>query len=133
MRDMCIAVCAIGLVAVSAYSALAQPEGRSGKLSGWNEVVPRVNLLPQHVYDELELTDDQVRQLYDLEEEAQKTLLKILTDDQKQKLRNVPLLPPSHRAPLRNFQYDRMLPVKPQVKQRNTAPRTTHGLFRSPD
>jgi Spy/CpxP family protein refolding chaperone len=43
-------------------------------------------LMPEHLRDELDLTDDQEKQLTDLEREVKGRLLKILTAEQKQKL-----------------------------------------------
>jgi hypothetical protein len=46
-------------------------------------------VLPPHLRDALELTDEQEQQLDDLEKEVKERLLKILTPQQKKKLREL--------------------------------------------
>ena len=54
-------------------------------------------IIPPPVQDELRLTDDQQKQLAELEKEVKDRILKILTEDQKKKLKDFRFGPPPPR------------------------------------
>ena len=77
---------AVGLWALTADS---QPPGGKGKGKGGKKGPPPFQVgkvLPPYIRDGLDLSEDQEKQLADLEKEVRQRLLKILTAEQKEKL-----------------------------------------------
>jgi hypothetical protein len=105
-RLTCGVLAFAALAAWAATTGVAQPpEGRGGRGSdrpggsrGAGGAPPRFELgqvLPPFVRDRLELTEDQEEQLKALEKEVRAKLEKILTPEQRKKLRSVrPPMPP---------------------------------------
>jgi hypothetical protein len=65
------------------------PGGRFGGPGGFGGPPPVGQVLPPFVRDMLEVTDDQKKQLDELQKEVDAKLAKILTDDQRKRLREM--------------------------------------------
>jgi hypothetical protein len=106
---------ALGAIGLAVYTALAQPPageirtrqapppGRYGGRPGGPP--PRWELgklMPPHIQDELNLTEEQQKQLQDLEKEVRDRVMKMLTSEQKDKLKKLerrgPGEPPDRRG-----------------------------------
>ncbi len=104
MSKLWVGGLALGVMLVSLVMVAAQPPEGKGRGPGRNDGPPPGGpggppdgppgpprwvpgrLMPERVRDELELTDEQEKQLTDLEKEVKERLLKLLTADQKKKL-----------------------------------------------
>ena len=129
MTKLCVGGLALGAVLLSLVMVAAQPPDGKGRGPGKNDApspggpggpppdrppgpppgrfVPG-RLLPERIRDELDLTDEQQKQLTDLEKEVKERLLKNLTAEQKKKLDELrkrgpgappPPPPPEREAP----------------------------------
>lgn len=105
MTKLWVGGLALGVMLVSLVVVAAQPPEGKGRGPGRNDGPPPGGpggpppdgppgpprwvpgrLMPERIRDELELTDEQEKQLNDLEKEVKERLLKLLTADQKKKL-----------------------------------------------
>ena len=92
MSKQTIGFFSVGALAVFVMTALAQPPegrdkdpGKKGPPPAW---APG-KIVPPHVRDMLELTDEQEKQIGDLEKEVRAKLLKIFTGEQVQRLQDM--------------------------------------------
>lgn len=127
MRALFMALSSASLIAAGTYTGLAQPSGSQEAPSDQPDAPaltafaddaspdaappagpkerparpPRVHVLPPHAMDVLDLTDDQERQIQELEREARGKLAKILTPEQQKQLQEMrpPGPPPPHGSP----------------------------------
>ena len=116
MRHVWMLWLALGVLALTASAALAQPprdrDQRGGPPPrpfgpGPHESGPREGgpwepgkIVPPHVIERLKLTAEQRKQLIDLETEVKDKILKLLTDEQKQQLETMkPSGPPDDQPP----------------------------------
>jgi hypothetical protein len=115
MKRLCVGVLGLGTIIVFAAAALSQGPPPKDKGPGKpGEPPPRRpdgppggppprfelgRVLPPHLRDELDLTDEQEKQLDELEKEVKERLLKILTAEQKKKLRDLRRTPPPPPPP----------------------------------
>jgi hypothetical protein len=93
---LAFAVMAIGMCALTASSQPPEGKGGPGGKKGGPPGFELGKLLPPFVRDELELTDDQEKQIVALEQEVKQKLEKILTAEQKKKAASArpPMGPP---------------------------------------
>jgi hypothetical protein len=100
MTKHMIGVFTLGALAVFVMTALAQPPEGRDKGPGKKGPPPYEKkgppppfepgkILPPHVRDTLELSEDQEKQIGDLEKEVRTKLLRILTDEQKDRLQEM--------------------------------------------
>jgi hypothetical protein len=94
MKKSIIAMLALGALSIVFITGMAQPPGEKGpkkgpppdkKGPGWEPG----KIIPPHVRDVLDLTEDQERKISALEDEVRLKLLKIFTDEQKQRLKEL--------------------------------------------
>src|SRR5436190_52189 len=96
MRTWQMGLYSVGLVAVFLTVVSAQPPGKGDKGGGGKGGRQRegqgppggVHVIPPFVRDNLNLTDDQQKQIADLEKETTERLMKILTPDQQKQFRD---------------------------------------------
>ena len=91
MKKSVIAMFAVGALSVVFLTGMAQPQdekgpkkGPPGEKKGWEPG----KIIPPHVRDILELSEEQERKIADLEKEVRSKLLKIFTEEQQQRLRD---------------------------------------------
>jgi hypothetical protein len=88
MLKTIVAAFAIGTFGALFVTGMEQPEGK-GKgpkdKKGWEPG----KIIPPHVRDALDLTEDQQKKIEELEKEVRSKLLKIFTDEQKQRLQEL--------------------------------------------
>lgn len=93
MRKLIIVVLAFGVLAVSFVPGMSQPPGGKGTGAKKDKKGPPPfelgRVLPPFVRDSLELTNDQEKALNDLEKEVRAKLLKILTQEQVDRLKEL--------------------------------------------
>jgi hypothetical protein len=75
-----------------------RPEGRPGDRGPGRGMQPG-QILPPFLQDQLKLTDDQKKQLAELQKETDEKLAKLLTDDQKKQLKEMKERGPGDRRP----------------------------------
>lgn len=111
MRRHGVGILALGCLAVCVWSAMSQQPGRPGKGPSRRPGGPPPGpfepgrVLPPPIREQLDLTPEQETQLSELEKEVRERLLKLLTPEQRAKLREFPQRgpegPPPGRPPLR--------------------------------
>ncbi|MGL4554747.1 MAG: hypothetical protein ACRC33_26570 [Gemmataceae bacterium] len=114
---------AVGVVAAVVVAALfLRPPGDDRGQKGYT----LGKLIPPHARDRLDLTDDQAKQLRELEDEVRGKLEKILTDEQKREVERLGRRPgpPEKGGPPRGDGDDRDLPKRPEPDARLKAAET---------
>lgn len=104
MTKIALSIGVTGILVALVLSGTAQPPGDKGPKKGppeWGKKGPPPppfhmgKLVPPEICDLLDLSEDQERQIFDLEREFKGKLMKILTDDQKKLLKDMR----THRPP----------------------------------
>jgi hypothetical protein len=96
MRRAWVGTLAVGAIVACAVTVASQPPEEKGKGPAKHYGSPAGppplelgRVLPPHLRDQLDLTDEQDRQLDELEKEVKERLLKILTPEQRRSLREL--------------------------------------------
>ncbi len=88
MRTLALWLLPLGIAAVCSTASVSQPP-RGGPPDGPRGGPPQWEpgrLLPPHIREQLDLTPEQQKKLAEMEKEAAKKLLDLLTDEQKKRL-----------------------------------------------
>ncbi|MBM3992904.1 MAG: hypothetical protein FJ303_01930 [Planctomycetes bacterium] len=90
MLKSVIATFALGTLGVICFTGFAEQQGEKDKgpkkeKKGWEPG----KLIPPHIRDGLDLTEDQQRKITELEQEVRAKLLKILTEQQLQRVKEL--------------------------------------------
>jgi Spy/CpxP family protein refolding chaperone len=92
MKKSIVAMLGVGGLAIFFLTALAQPDdkkgpkkGPPGEKKGWEPG----KIMPPYMRDGLELTEDQQKKIDDLEKDVREKLLKILTKDQLDRVKEM--------------------------------------------
>ncbi len=92
MKKSIVAMLGVGGLAIFFLTALAQPDekkgpkkGPPGEKKGWEPG----KIIPPFVRDNLDLTEDQAKKIDDLEKDVRDKLLKILTKDQLDRVKEM--------------------------------------------